>query len=76
MLWVPPGFAQGFCSLENDTHLCYKTTSYHNSLSEGAINPRDEILSIDWQVPHSALILSKKDKAAQSFSQYSMEPSF
>ena len=76
VLWVPPGFAQGFCALENDTHLCYKTTSYHNSLAEGAINPRDETLSIDWQVPNAALILSKKDESAQSFSQYSLEPSF
>ena len=76
MLWVPPGFAQGFCALENDTHLCYKTTSYHNSLAEGAINPRDEGLSIDWQVPYNALILPEKDEAAQSFVQYSLEPVF
>jgi len=70
ILWVPPGFAQGFLSFEDETHLCYKTTALHNSECEGAINPLDNDLNVDWSIDSSSIILSDKDSLAQSFNDY------
>jgi len=76
MLWVPPGFAQGFLALEENTHLCYKTTALHNGDAEGAINPTNSGLNIDWGVSNNNILLSKKDTLAQSFNDYDLNPKF
>jgi dTDP-4-dehydrorhamnose 3,5-epimerase len=69
-LWVPPGFAQGFLALEDDTHLCYKASALYNGDAEGALHPLDMQLDINWGIEHDQIILSDKDKAAQSFGDY------
>ena len=76
MLLVPPGFAQAFLALEDDTHLCYKTTALHNGDAEGAIHPTNSGLDIDWQVPNDYIILSEKDTTAQTFAEYAENPRF
>ena len=76
IVWVPPGFAHGFMSLEDDTHLIYKTTSYYNQESDGAINPLCKNLNIDWEIPAENIIISSKDNQAQSFVQYKLNPKF
>ena len=76
MLWVPPGFAQAFLALEDDTHLCYKTTALHNGDAEGAIHPTNSGLDIDWQVPNDYILLSEKDTTAQTFAEYAENPRF
>ena len=76
MLWVPPGFAQAFLALEDDTHLCYKTTALHNGDAEGAIHPTNSGLDIDWQVSNDYIILSEKDTTAQTFAEYAENPRF
>ena len=76
MLWVPPGFAQAFLAMEDDTHLCYKTTALHNGDAEGAIHPTNSGLDIDWQVPNDYIILSEKDTTAQTFAEYDENPRF
>ena len=37
MLWIPPGFAHGFLSKENDTIFSYKCTDFYNPESEASI---------------------------------------
>jgi len=76
MLWVPPGFAQGFLALEKDTHLCYKTTALHNGSAESSIHPIESGLDIDWSIPDKAILLSEKDKTAQTFDDYKKDPKF
>lgn len=76
MLWAPPGFAQAFLALEDNTHLCYKTTALHNGDAEGAIHPTNSGLDIDWQVPNDYIILSEKDTTAQTFAEYAENPRF
>lgn len=78
-LWVPPGFGHAFIALAEDTHLMYKCTAVHNPTAEGAINPFDKDLNIDWalftnEIQH--IILSDKDKAAGSFADYKLNPKF
>ena len=76
ILWVPAGFAHGFLCLEEDTHLCYKNSALHNAKCEGAINPINSGLDIDFPIPHDKIILSDKDRNAPSFDDYDKDPKF
>jgi len=68
MLWIPPGFAHGFLTLEENTVFFYKCTQFYNRESEGAIVWNDPLLSIDWGI--EAPIVSEKDKSAVLFNQF------
>jgi dTDP-4-dehydrorhamnose 3,5-epimerase len=67
-LYVPAGFAHGFCSLEDNTILHYKCTKYRHSKSEIGIMWNDPELKIHW--PKKKFIISDKDKKNLSFSDY------
>lgn len=60
MLWVPPGFAHGFLTLQDDTIFVYKVTGLYNKESEGGLLWNDPRLGIDWGVADP--LLSDKDK--------------
>jgi dTDP-4-dehydrorhamnose 3,5-epimerase len=68
ILWVPPGFANGFHTLSDWCEMQYKCTEYWNPECEGSINWKDPELGIDWQANDP--ILSPKDDAAQTLSQW------
>jgi dTDP-4-dehydrorhamnose 3,5-epimerase len=59
MFWIPPGFAHGFSSLQNNTVFLYKCTALYNKNSECTIAFNDENLNIDWGVSNP--IISQKD---------------
>ena len=65
IFWIPPGFAHGFITLENDTIFSYKCTSVYNKKSEQALLWSDETLNIDWQIKKP--IVSQKDQNAIKF---------
>lgn len=67
-LWIPEGFAHGFVTLSESAEFLYKTTDYYHRESEGAISWNDPDISIEW--PVEGVLLSDKDKTAQSFSAY------
>jgi dTDP-4-dehydrorhamnose 3,5-epimerase len=69
MLWIPPGFAHGFLTLQNDTIFQYKCTNYYNKDSEGSIRWDDPTLKIKWDVVNPAV--SDKDQDAPSFKDFS-----
>jgi dTDP-4-dehydrorhamnose 3,5-epimerase len=58
--FIPPGFAHGFSTLEDNTIFCYKCTNYYDKASEGGVLYNDPALGIDWKV--EALFVSDKDK--------------
>ena len=64
-LFIPPGFAHGFCGLDRDNYIIYNCTKYRHAKSEIGINYKDKDLKIKW--PIKKPIISKKDKNNLSF---------
>ena len=58
-LYIPEGFAHGFCSLANNTLLHYRCTNYRDKNSETGIYWNDKDLGINW--PKKRYIVSSKD---------------
>ena len=67
MFWIPPGFAHGFITLEDNTLFSYKCTALYDKSSEGSIIWNDENLNIDWEYPNP--LVSSKDQGATKFEQ-------
>lgn len=65
MLWIPPGFAHGFLTLEDNTIFSYKCTNLYNKASEDSIIWNDPDIGIDWGT--TTPLLSEKDKEAKFF---------
>ena len=75
LLWVPPGYAHGFVSLE-DSYVMYKCSSFYNKDCESAINIFDADINLPLDICKEEAIISQKDKDAQSFLQYLQDPKF
>ncbi len=67
-LFIPPGFAHGFCSLAKENYVIYSCTNYRDAKSEIAINYKDKDLKIKW--PIKKPIVSKKDQQAISLKEF------
>jgi dTDP-4-dehydrorhamnose 3,5-epimerase len=63
-LWVPPGFAHGFCVLSETAHVVYKCTDYYDRNDEITISWRDPEVGIVWPVAEP--LVSAKDLEAPS----------
>lgn len=59
-LWVPPGYAHGFCVLSDVADFQYKCTDYYRPDDEGAILWSDPELDIPW--PVDTPLISEKDR--------------
>ena len=68
MFWIPPGFAHGFLTLEDQTIFSYKCSSYYHPDSEGSLLWNDPQLNIDWNIEQA--IVSNKDQQAQTFKSF------
>jgi dTDP-4-dehydrorhamnose 3,5-epimerase len=58
-LWVPPGFAHGFVSLEDGTELLYKTTDYWYPEFERSLLWNDPAVGIEWPIDGEPLLAAK-----------------
>lgn len=65
MLWVPPGFAHGFLTLEDNTVFIYKCSQVYNKDSEGCLFWNDPTLNINWNIENP--VISEKDNKAPLF---------
>lgn len=68
MFWIPPGFAHGFISLEDDTIVNYKCTNPYSKELESSILWNDPELNIDWGTYNP--IVSERDNNALPFNEH------
>ena len=61
-LWVPVGFAHGYCTLEDDTEVQYKVTDFYSPPHERGIVWNDPALAIDWPLRAEAMTISERDR--------------
>ncbi|HEX2164726.1 MAG TPA: dTDP-4-dehydrorhamnose 3,5-epimerase [Thermoanaerobaculia bacterium] len=61
-LWIPPGFAHGFCVLSEIAEVEYKCTALYDRADELAIAWNDAEIGVEWPVEEP--LLSEKDRAA------------
>jgi dTDP-4-dehydrorhamnose 3,5-epimerase len=66
-IWVPTGFAHGYCTLEPDTEVIYKVTDFYAPGRDQGILWNDPALGIAWPVDAAAAILSDKDRILPHF---------
>ncbi len=67
-LYIPEGFAHGYCALENENFIVYSCTKYRDKKNEIGIYYNDKSLNIKW--PTKNPILSKKDQKNLTFKNY------
>ncbi len=66
-IYVPDGFAHGFCVLSESADVMYKCTDFYDAEDEHGIFWSDETLAIDW--PVKTPVLSEKDSKFQRFTE-------
>jgi len=62
-LFVPVGFAHGFCTMAPDTEVFYKVNEVYSSAHDRGLNWADQALGIRWPVNENQAVLSEKDRA-------------
>lgn len=60
-LFVPVGFAHGFCTLDDDVLVAYKVSGFYDRASEGGIRFDDAEIGIPWPLPEEGACVSDKD---------------
>ncbi len=64
-LYIPPGFAHGFCVLSEEAEFFYKCSDFYSPEDERCIRWNDPDLAIDWPVENP--VISEKDANAPLF---------
>lgn len=67
LLYIPVGFAHGFCVLTDTADFLYKCSNFYSKESEGGIIWNDPDLNIPWPITNP--ILSSKDQSWPKFNQ-------
>ena len=74
MLWVPAGFAHGFCAVSDIADLVYKCTALYDAESDRSLLWNDPDLGIAW--PLKKPLLSPRDAAAPRLKEAKVLPRF
>lgn len=67
MLFIPEGFAHGFCTLTPETEVVYKASRFYEPTHDRGIAWDDPALAIDWPVSRDAAVISAKDRQLPGF---------
>ena len=67
-LFIPAGFAHGFCGLKKENLVMYGLTNYRSKRNEVGILWNDDVLNIKW--PIKKPIISEKDKSNITFKEF------
>ena len=69
-VFVPRGFAHGYCTLEADTEVAYKVDDYYAPDCDRGLIWNDPTLAIDWPVKAFDAVLSDKDRSLPRFADF------
>jgi dTDP-4-dehydrorhamnose 3,5-epimerase len=61
-IWLPPGFAHGFCTLRPDTVVAYRVTAPYSPLHDDGLAWNDPAIGIAWPAQACADTLSPRDR--------------
>jgi dTDP-4-dehydrorhamnose 3,5-epimerase len=75
-LYVPVGFAHGFCVLSDVADVLYKQTAYYDPSVERGIAWNDPDVAIEWPLPAGQLVVSERDGAAPRLREVAQELPF
>jgi dTDP-4-dehydrorhamnose 3,5-epimerase len=75
-LYVPVGFAHGFCVLSEVADVLYKQTAYYDPELERGIAWDDPDVGIEWPLPSGELIVSERDSRAPRLAEMAPELPF
>jgi len=76
VLYVPKGFAHGFCVLSEIADVLYKQTAYYDPAVERGIAWDDPEIAIEWPLPVDQLIVSERDRQAPRLAEVAAELPF
>jgi dTDP-4-dehydrorhamnose 3,5-epimerase len=76
LLYVPVGFAHGFCVLSDVADVIYKQTAYYDPAVERGIAWDDPDVAIRWPLPAEELMISERDRDAPRLSEIAAELPF
>ena len=66
MVYVPEGFAHGFCVVSDVADVLYKQTDYWSADADRGIAPDDPEIGVEWPIPPEERIISERDRSAQA----------
>ena len=66
-IYIPEGFAHGFCTIEPDTELLYKVSAPYSREHDQGVLWNDPDLGIRWPVAEADAVLSEKDREQPAF---------
>jgi dTDP-4-dehydrorhamnose 3,5-epimerase len=69
-LFVPHGFAHGYCTLEPDTEVAYKVDGFYAPACDAGLAWNDPTIGITWPIAAEDAILSDKDKKQPAFADF------
>jgi dTDP-4-dehydrorhamnose 3,5-epimerase len=75
-LYIPVGFAHGFCVLSDVADVMYKQTAYYDPAVERGIAWDDPDIAIQWPLPREELVVSARDAEAPTLAEIAGELPF
>ena len=75
-VYIPKGFAHGFCTLEDETIVMYKVDEYYSKEDDRGVVWNDSTFNIDWPIEDKKLIISEKDRNLPEWKKLKIENKF